>query len=43
VDPVTAAIAAASFVLLTRYRVSSAWIIVAGALLGLALRRGGWT
>ena len=35
VDPVTVAIAAASFVALLRYRVNSAWLIAGGALAGI--------
>lgn len=38
VDPITILVAAASFVLLHRFRVNSAWLVVAGGLLGLALR-----
>jgi chromate transporter len=39
VDPITAAIAVAALVVLTRTRVNSAWMVAAGALLGLVLRR----
>ena len=36
VDPLTIALAAASFVLLLRFRVNSAWLVLAGAGIGLA-------
>lgn len=37
VDPVTIALGLSSLITLTRFRVNSAWLIIAGGLLGLAL------
>src|SRR5829696_948439 len=39
VDPVTAAIAAVAAVLLIRFRVNSAWLVLAGAIVGLAFNQ----
>jgi chromate transporter len=38
VDPVTIGLAAASAVALIRFRVSSLWLMLAGALIGVAFR-----
>jgi chromate transporter len=40
IDPVTVAMAAAGVLLLIRFRINSAWLVLGGAVLGLALRRG---
>jgi chromate transporter len=39
VDPLTATIALATAVLLIRFRVNSAWLVLAGALVGLAVNQ----
>ena len=41
VDPLTVAMAAASALLLVRFRVNSAWLVAAGALIGLAASAAG--
>jgi chromate transporter len=39
VDPLTATIAIAAAVLLIRFRVNSTWLILAGAIVGLAVNQ----
>jgi len=39
VDPLTATIAIAAAVLLIRFRVNSAWLVLAGAVVGLAVNQ----
>jgi chromate transporter len=40
VDPLTIAMAGASVVLLVHFRINSAWLVLGGAVVGLALRHG---
>jgi chromate transporter len=40
VDPVTLGMAAVGLLLLVRFRVNSAWLVLGGAVIGLALRHG---